>query len=184
MTFERTLVEQCAPTLARIKTGSLFMADCGTEDDLQMEFIRCRNVLTPRDVHIVLMRVNEGKALVYVYRGKRLEQDLSCPCRREFLKSCGYKDFGAEEAVRTLRQRMDEGGAFPHEIGIFLGYPLGDVEGFVANCGKNCLLCGPWKVYSNVMEAQRQFVLLRKCTEIYRRLYVQGRSLERLTVAA
>lgn len=184
MTLEKMLVEQCAPTLARIKTGSLFTVDCGTPEALNREIVHCGEKLAPRSVHIALMRENGGRALVYVYRKGRLEQDLSCPRRQEFLASCGYAGFAAEQAVETLKRRISATGDFPHEIGLFLGYPLPDVEGFVANCGRNCLLCGPWKVYSDVAQAQRQFDRLRKCTEVYRRLYGEGRSLERLTVAA
>ncbi len=184
MTLEKMLVEQGAPTLARIKTGSLFTVDCGSAGQLAREAEHCRAILAPRDVHLELMRVTEGRALVYVYRGRRLEMDLACPLRREFLKGCGYEEFSARQAVSRLRQRIEETGGFPHEIGLFLGYPLRDVEGFVLNCGRNCLLCGPWKVYHDVQEAERRFAQLRKCTMIYRKLYGLGRSLDRLTVAA
>jgi len=184
MTLEKMLVEQCAPTLARIKTGNLFTVDCGTEEQLRRELISCEEVLKPRGVHVVLMRTSGGRALIYVYREKRLEMDLSCPLRREFLASCGYERFDAESAVERLKRRIDESDGFPHEIGLFLSYPLPDVEGFVANCGRNCLLCGPWKVYHDVQAARRRFDQLRKCTEVYRRLYGQGRPLARLTVAA
>lgn len=45
----------------------------------------------------------------------------------------------------------------PHEIGIFLGYPLIDVAIF-ANCpDKKCLSVGYWKVYSNIDEAKKIF---------------------------
>ena len=184
MTLEKILVEQCAPTLARIKTGSLFTVDCGSNEELIHEAEVCRQVLTPRDVHIVLMRVSEGKALVYVYRGRRLENDLCCPLRREYLEKCGYTEFDSECAVEMLRRRIEEMDVFPHEIGLFLGYPLRDVEGFVMNCGRNCLLCGPWKVYHDVQAAERIFAQIRKCTQIYRKMYDLGRTLERLTVAS
>ncbi len=182
MTLERHLIEQCAPTLARLKTGSLFTADCGTHEQLMKEIAACEQILTPKDVHIAVMREQDGRALLYVYRGKRLAQDLSCPLRREFLTECGYARFDVASAVDTLRQRICQQGAFPHEIGLFLGYPLKDVEGFVANCGRNCLMCGPWKVYHDVQGATRQFERMRKCTQVYRRLYEQGIGLIRLTV--
>lgn len=184
MNFEETLVEQCAPTLAKIKTGSLFSVDCGTEERLRGEIAACAEVLHPKDVHVRLIRESGGRALVYVYRRKRLEADLRCPLRQAFLTACGYDGFDAQSAVDTLIRRMREGDGFPHEIGLFLGYPLEDVLGFVANCGRNCLLCGPWKVYHDVPMAQRQFARIRKCSSVYRKLYGEGRSLERLTVAA
>ena len=41
---------------------------------------------------------------------------------------------------------------FPHEIGIFLGYPLADVAGFIRNKGRNCKCIGTWKVYGDAFE--------------------------------
>ena len=81
-------------------------------------------------------------------------------------------------------KRLGEGDSFPHEIGIFLGYPLGDVMGFIQNAGKNCKCSGCWKVYCDECEARRLFAQFQKCREIYARLWNQGRSVWQLTVAA
>lgn len=75
-------------------------------------------------------------------------------------------------------------GGFPHEIGLFLGYPLGDVEGFIRNRGQNCKCAGCWKVYCNELEAQKRFARIQKCRKVYARLWAQGRSVWQLTVAA
>ncbi|MDF2803134.1 MAG: hypothetical protein K0S61_3037, partial [Anaerocolumna sp.] len=55
--------------------------------------------------------------------------------------------------------------AFPHEVGILLGYPIKDVEAYIENNGENYILCGFWKVYHNVEEAGKifeSFRILRK----------------------
>jgi len=57
-------------------------------------------------------------------------------------------------------------GSFPHEIGAFLGYPVEDIRGFISNSGKNCLLCGYWKVYANAEKAQRTFNKYDRCRSI------------------
>lgn len=184
MTLEKLIVQECAPTLAGLKTGNLFTADCGTRENLLYEAEQCEAVLAPRGVQVFLMRVNAGRALVYVYRTALLERDLSCVKRREFLAECGYEDFSVEGAVERLAERIDAADGFPHEIGLFLGYPLRDVCGFVENCGQNCLMCGVWKVYHDVENAKKQFGLLRKCASVYKRVYHEGRTLERLTIPA
>ena len=46
---------------------------------------------------------------------------------------------------------------FPHEIGLFLDYPLVDVIGFIRNTGKNCKCSGCWKAYGNAKEAEKTF---------------------------
>ena len=73
---------------------------------------------------------------------------------------------------------------FPHEIGVFLGYPLGDVVGFIENRGKNFTCCGCWKSYGDPDAAQKHFDQLSKCTAVYLRLFHSGTPILRLAVAA
>ena len=73
---------------------------------------------------------------------------------------------------------------FPHDIGIFLAYPLEDVIGFMKNHGGNYCCLGCWKAYGNAEAAERRFDLYRKCRRIYLSCYRRGFSLSRLTVAA
>ena len=88
------------------------------------------------------------------------------------------------KALKELKERLHMCEKFPHEIGLFLGYPLGDVKGFIKHRGQNCKCTGCWKVYCDEREARRQFCRFEKCRSIYCRLYREGRALSRLTVAA
>ena len=92
------------------------------------------------------------RALIYVYRPKRLEKDLNHPDALCFLKQCGYQNGCALDLVQQLQEKLCESQDFPHEIGLFLGYPFEDVQGFIQNRGCNCRLCGYWKVYANECE--------------------------------
>ena len=85
------------------------------------------------------------------------------------------------ENLDRLRIRLAE-SSFPHEIGLFLGYPLADVQGFIAHCGRNYRLCGCWKVYGDPCFAQRCFAKYKKCRDVYLKCYEQGQLLSRLTV--
>ena len=87
-------------------------------------------------------------------------------------------------ALERLRSRLAQREDFPHEIGLFLGYPLGDVIGFIENAGKNSKCAGCWKVYCNECETMKLFEKFKKCTRIYTKLWRQGTSVEKLTVAA
>ena len=82
------------------------------------------------------------------------------------LAEYGYsKMMTIDEKLDLLASRMSC-GSFPHEIGAFLGYPVGDIRGFISNSGKNCLLCGYWKVYENAEKAQRTFDEYDRCRDI------------------
>ena len=66
-----------------------------------------------------------------------------------------------------------EGEEFPHEIGLFLGYPPEDVEGFCRYQGQNYKLCGRWKVYGDREAACRRFQRYDHCRDaLCRRLAV------------
>ena len=84
--------------------------------------------------------------------------------------------------IYSFKLNLEE--KFPHEIGLFLGYPLGDVIGFIENAGKNSKCAGCWKVYCNECETMKLFEKFKKCTRIYTKLWRQGTSVEKLTVAA
>ena len=50
-------------------------------------------------------------------------------------------------------------------MGLILGYPIEDVEGFIENGGNNCLYTGYWKVYNKPEEKKLIFKSYEKATE-------------------
>ena len=70
--------------------------------------------------------------------------------------------------------------SFPHEIGIFLGYPVEDVKSFIQNHGENYILSGVWKVYHDKETAERTFRLYSECTRCLVSRYDNGTPLEKL----
>lgn len=68
------------------------------------------------------------------------------------------------------------------QIGLFLGYPPEDVEGFLRNRAQKYKCIGCWKVYGDEKKAKAQFQAFSDCTACYCRCYVRGMSLEKLAV--
>ena len=125
-----------------------------------------------------------GAVLVYVYRPAQMDTLLKNCDVLHFLQSEGYRPGTADALLTQLSQRLCCEGDFPHEVGIFLGYPLADVVGFIQNHGQNFTVCGHWKVYTDPAAAQQQFARYKKCETIYTRCYRRGTPIRRLTVAA
>lgn len=183
--MEKYLVEHCAPTLASLKTANLFSYTFSTLFELNAYVSFWNQCMAEKGVSVCALRIRESTALIYVYRKEFLKQDMERPGVKCFLNSLGYDNIDVDYAVGRLKERLKGSRDFPHEIGLFLGYPLGDVVGFVENSGRNCICSGCWKVYCNESEAMRTFQKFKKCTAIYRRLWEQGRrSVLQLTVAA
>ena len=149
-----TLIRCCAPTMACLKTGNMFTWN---------------QRLSHKGLRILPLRWRDGKALLYLYRPKLLERDLRDPLSRKLLSECGYTGEGASICLARLISRLRTEEDFPHEVGLFLGYPPADVDGFMHRKDE-CKLSGLWKVYDDVESAIRQFkdgILMSKVAVIY-----------------
>lgn len=182
-TLEKGLVEHCAPTLAGMKCASLFNYFHEGERIVREELEDMNHLLNKKGVFIDVLIWREESALVYVYRTAMLEKQLQQPGVFELLKKYGYKNNKMEACLEYLKHRLSGCSCFPHEIGIFLGYPLEDVKGFIENGGENCESCGMWKVYCNKTEKDKLFEKLNKCKEIYLKVFCEGRGLLQMTVS-
>lgn len=180
--LERYLITHCAPTLASLKTASMFSAPLGL--GLEQQLCMWNRQLRGKGLFLMVLRSNKERAWIYVCRKSYLQADLCRPGVAGFLEQFGYQSTEAGYALGQLKKRMGQQASFPHEIGIFLGYPLGDVEGFIRNAGRNSKCTGCWKVYCNECEAMKLFAQFDKCRRIYARLWRQGKTVWQLTVAA
>ena len=184
MSLEHCLILHCAPTLASLKPASLFTIETASADELNRELRKWNQILHPKGLFLCVLRRSGRNALVYVCRTSHLQKSLQSPELSEFLSRYGYENTAIGPVLVQLKKRLSEGEGFPHEIGIFLGYPLEDVEGFIRNGGRNCKCVGCWKVYGDAQEAQKKFARYKKCCCVYQRLWGEGRSVAQLTVAA
>ena len=181
--MERVLLTHSAPTLAGLKCANLVRLT-GPRAELEAAAQAWKATLAPRGVHVRTARWDGDSALLYLYREGHLRREWEKPGAADFLRRHGYDPGAAvQENVELLLRRIARRPCFPHEIGLFLGYPLEDVQGFIENCGKNYRLCGCWKVYGDPQAALRCFARYEKCARVYLQCYQNGHSLSRLTVA-
>lgn len=178
------LAVHCAPTLAGLKTGSLFTCQIGSRAQIERMLAEWNQMLSPKGLYAMVLRIKGNRALVYLYRRTRLEKDLSGQEIQHFLREKGYVSGDMEQMLGHLAERIRESEEFPHEIGLFLGYPYGDVKGFIENQGRNCKCAGCWKVYTDECRAQELFEKYRCCTESYCKKVREGMSIRQMIVAA
>jgi hypothetical protein len=179
------LIDNCAPTLAGIKTGNLFLYDCKDFDSFEKEITEYNKYFEEKGIKIEIVNRMNNKILLYVFRPDLLKRDLMCSESKELLKRFGYDRYDFEDCIIRLKERLSSMKAvndFPHEIGIFLGYPVEDVRGFIDNKAKGYKCVGYWKVYGDINEAKKRFNLFDKCTSIYKERYKSGVSLDILAV--
>ena len=180
---EELVVRQCAPTLAGIKTGSLFRAAYEDKKQLLGQIREINQRLREKGLCLLPLRFRNGNALLYLYRPERLKTDLNNELARRTLGNAGYTDQNPGRCVGTLIRRLQDEAEFPHEIGLFLGYPPEDVRGFIEKGASGCKCSGCWKVYGNTQQAMTTFGRYRKCAALYLEQWKKGKSVEQLTVA-
>lgn len=181
--FDSMLIKHCSPTLAGLKPAGLFNFQFSSDAEAQKTVCLWNGELNAKGIYIRILKLNSSRALIYVYRRRLLEKLLSDARIRQFLTPYGYESLSVSDALFLLEKRVEACLTFPHEIGVFLGYPLGDVIGFIKNSGRNCKCCGCWKVYCNEREALKTFALYEKCRLAYEKLFHDGSPVAQLAVA-
>ncbi len=179
---EELIIEHCSPTLAGIKTGSMFSVRVTEETDINREVRELNKTLRKKGLRVIPLKKTDEYALIYIYRPDHLKKDLNDPQALSILKERGYEPENPECCIVQLVRHLKSDEVFPHEIGLFLGYPPSDVECFMKHPRKGVKCCGCWKAYSEPEKAQKTFVRYRECTEAYRKMNKDGKSLAQLAV--
>lgn len=184
---DEMIVEFCSPTLAGIKTGNLFSCEYLDYHNLEKDLRRVNSILLHKGIKAIPIRYLNHRALIYIFRPSFLKKDLCDKDTSLLLKRLGYNVDSMSECVKCLSEKLmslKSSKDFPHEIGLFLGYPYEDVKGFIDNKGECSKCIGCWKVYGDVSRAEDTFDRYKRCTSDYVSRFKEGMTLEELAVCA
>lgn len=182
--LEALIARHCAPALAGIKPANIASCQKSRIPDIHGEIERLNSQLNGSDIYLEIICECEKRALVMVYRKNVLEKHLQKRNNRVFLSKYGYPETdGISDYIEYLKTRLMH-DAFPHEIGVFLGYPLRDIYCFINHRGEGCLLIGEWKVYHDAENAQKLFVRYNACRKALVKRVADGRTLAQIFCAA
>ena len=151
------LVAQCAPFLKGMRTASVLNIEKGWVRDLY-------RMINTTDISCRILAVKKESCLALFYR----EDEDGEPLR----------------AVTRLSARMNRYAKgeipFPHEMGVFLGYPLEDVKGFIQNGGRGSLFTGYWKVYHDPERARLTFLAYDKAKDSAVNEFLTGKNIREI----
>ena len=177
------IANQCAPVLADVKPSNLLILTSEEEEVfLQMEELP--------GISRLCLYEGQQKSTWLLYRKDRLESALVWPPTGTFLEQYGYRmvQESLDEKLLRLQHRFTEykegRQSFPHEMGVFLGYPLGDVKGFIEHHGKEYLCSGYWKVYQDEQKAKSTFQLYQSVRDAVLQLIMAGSNLYEISYQA
>lgn len=179
-TFEQVLVEHASPVLAGLKPSALLSFSRERYPKLPVLARRYSASLCERGLVFEIVCRCPRHFLLLVYRPALLCRRLLEPEVSACLTRFGYPAAGFEAQMSRLRVRLREAHGFPHEIGLFLGYPPRDVLAFLGELPAACKLCGYWKVYFDEEEARRTFARYDRCRDAYCAAYQTGCTVSQL----
>ena len=170
---------QCAPFLKGLKVSCVITV----EEEL---FPVLPEVLDGMDIAWHRLSGSEGKCLVLFYRPDELRKHLESAQVRRLICEYGYGGMNLSGMLNRLSGRVrafeERNMGFPHEIGAFLGYPVGDVRGFIENGGRGCLLIGYWKVYQDPVGARMVFKEYDRAKKSAVNEFLSGRSIREIAL--
>lgn len=152
--IETKLALQCAPLITGIKIANLLIVSRWDEDDV-------RRILRKSGITYYRLLRMEDKTTFLLFHRSQLAAYLQDPDVLRILRADGYEELSLGGILRTFQIRyqthMQDRVGFPHEMGLLLGYPVEDVEGFILYNGRRALYSGYWKVYNDVPAKKRIF---------------------------
>ena len=164
--FESVIGYHCSPVLMGMKPANLVSFSKERMPELPEIISDYKEGLEREGIRMEIICGCRKHYLLLVYRPDMLQEYLKQDEARNLLLQDGYNiDGSLDEMIVRLKERFFHKTEFPHEIGLFLGYPIEDVKGFRKFGGSGCKMCGYWKVYDNVEQARRVFDSYDKCRE-------------------
>lgn len=149
------LLLECSEVLAGVKPANLISLvnrsrPCGR--NLYQLWQSHHEELSVRiaNLNFMLLKSREQSLLLLCYNRDHLERHLAHAGIRTLLHKAGYEtNISCEQLLSELRRRIERNDSFPHEIGLFIGYPAKDVAAFMGMVNLSFTCQGPWRIYGN-----------------------------------
>ena len=99
------------------------------------------------------LKVERQSSLVLFYNPAVLGATLAESRNRRWLARLGYPENGTTDELLSELRRRWHGTEMPHEVGVFIGYPLKDVAGFMRHLPSTPVHHVAWRVYGGTRES-------------------------------
>ena len=176
------LMLECAEVLGGVKPANLISIvnrtrSCGR--NIYQLWLSHHKELTTRiaDLTFVVLKTKPQALLLLCYNRNQLERHLSHGGIRALLQKAGYETGASCEQLLTgLCRRIEKNDSFPHEVGLFIGYPAKDVAAFMGLVDLPFTCQGPWKIFGKPEQSLVLAEQYRSCRNRMRSILASGNS--------
>ena len=181
--FLKYLLVKASPVIAGVKPATLLrISNCCKVMEFQHYESFCtyqEEIMSSLKLEHVVMKNNGTDIQVLFYDSELMKRRLIAPEVSQLLCEHGYGEFESVKlSLDKLRSRfcMTE---FPHEIGVFLGYPVKDVRGFI-NRSEAPIFTGKglWRIFGDPAESLNLMEQYRLAEKFGRRISMVCNNLE------
>ena len=146
--IEKFLIYNASLVISGVKPSATITIKKGNEN-LYDKWIKYGiSFLKEIDIQYINLRECSNALIILIYSEEKLSNYIFKEENKRFLRQLGYSEENdMREYLEILKRRYKEFNC-PHELGIFLGFPLNDVKDFMNCKDKKCLSCGYWLVYN------------------------------------
>ena len=102
------IVKYCAPTLAGIKSASLFSIEINDRKNIYKNIWEINKCVVKLGVRVMPLYEKSNRMLIYVYRPKLIQKDLENNLCKSLLKEKGYCDKCVDTCIACLRKNINE----------------------------------------------------------------------------
>ena len=180
--YEVLLINYASQTLANKKLANLFTFKNLKNIDIEKMVYEWNQILNEKNIYVEILGSGKSSAQIYTYRPEKLKAVLNKIEVRNLLSPLGYDTNDLDQSINHLKKRFRKEN-FPHEIGIFLGYPYEDVIGFIENKGTKYLSNGYWKVYADKEEKLKLFDQYNKIKKSYKTIFSRHKNIAKLCLS-
>lgn len=162
-----------APTLSGNKPSSIITFGKNNAN-LNILWERYKYIFLEKyNLNFFELKKNQNSITILFYYSDKLKSAIYSDKHMKFLNKFGYSEkFDLYKNLSILKERFKD--ACPHEVGVFLGFPLDDVICFMEKPSKRCLMCGYWKVYNDLNLAREIFANYDKARYNVAKNVIQG----------
>jgi len=165
--FEKWIVQLLGPVLLGEKPAEIISFP--KKDSL--ELMRIKDIFSKcnKASYKEFVAFNGCKKIRF-YNNKLLDSTLLDLRNLVFLKKLGYgEEYSLDNYLGHLINKIEE-DSIPHEIGVFLGYPLKDVIGFMGHPSLKLTKINGWNVYGDSRLSDEKYVKFNNAKQQIRRM--------------
>lgn len=174
------LMLECSEVLAMAKPANLISLvnrtrPCGRNLYQLWQHHHDELALRIADLTFIVLQTTSQALLLFCYNHSHLDQHLSHAGIRTLLHKAGYdKAASCKALVSELCRRIEQNDSFPHEIGLFIGYPAKDVAAFMGLVNLPFTCQGPWKIFGDPVRSLALAEQHRCCRQRMRAILATG----------